>query len=141
MSHQNRWTCLRTMAIVTVLYHCIYFFFIYFYQLEANYFTVLQWFLSYIDMNQPRIYMCSPSHIIAFKFLCLSDNLQGFPGSTVVKNPSANAGNASSVPGSGRSPGEGDGNPPQYSCLEIPMDGGAWRAIVHGVAKKLETSQ
>ena len=84
--------------------------------------------------------MCSPSHIIAFKFLCLSDNLQGFPGSTVVKNPSANAGDASSVPGSGRSPGEGDGNPPQYSCLEIPMDGGAWRAIVHGVAKKLETS-
>ena len=40
-----------------------------------------------------------------------------------------------SIPGSGRSPGEGDGNPLQYSCLENSMDGGAWRAIVHGVAK------
>ena len=40
---------------------CFFFFFIYFYQLEANYFTILQWFLSYIDMNQPWIYMCSPS--------------------------------------------------------------------------------
>ena len=56
----------------------------------------------------------------------------------VVKNPSANAGdtrNTSSIPGSGRSPGEGNGNPLQYSCLENPMDGGAWRATVHGVAK------
>ena len=40
-----------------------------------------------------------------------------------------------SIPGLGRSPGEGNGNPLQYSCLENPMDGGAWRAIVHGVAK------
>ena len=40
-----------------------------------------------------------------------------------------------SIPGSGRSPGGGHGNPPQYSCLEIPMDRGAWRATVHGVAQ------
>ena len=40
-----------------------------------------------------------------------------------------------SIPGSGRSPGEGNGNPLQYSCLENPMDGGAWWATVHGVAK------
>ena len=46
-----------------------------------------------------------------------------------------NAGNLSSIPGSGRSPGEGNGNPLQYSCLENPMDGGAWWAVVHGVAK------
>ena len=46
-----------------------------------------------------------------------------------------NAGDRGSVPGSGRSPGEGNENPLQYSCLENPMDGGAWQATVHGVAK------
>ena len=44
-------------------------------------------------------------------------------------------GGPGSVPGSGRSPGEGHGNPPQNSCLEIPMDRGAWWATVHGVTK------
>ena len=53
----------------------------------------------------------------------------------MVKNPLANAGDkrdTGSVPGSGRSPGEGHGNPLQYSCLENPMDRRAWRATVHG---------
>ena len=57
----------------------------------------------------------------------------------VIKNPPANAEgmrDSGSVPGSGRSPGEGNGNLLQYSCLENPMDRGAWRAIVHGVAKE-----
>ena len=45
---------------------------------------------------------------------------RGFPGGSVVKNPPANAGDTGSIPGSGRSPGEGNGNPLQYSCLEIP---------------------
>ena len=56
----------------------------------------------------------------------------------IVKNPLANAGNVrdeSSIPGSRRSPGEGHGNPLQCSCLENPMDKGAWWATVHGVAK------
>ena len=56
----------------------------------------------------------------------------------MVKNPLANAGDVrdtSSIPGSGRSPGGGHGNPLQYSRLENPMDRGAWWAIVHGVAK------
>ena len=56
----------------------------------------------------------------------------------VVKNPPANAGNIKDVdliPGSGRSPGGGHGNPLQYSCLENPMDRGAWRATVYRVAK------
>ena len=52
----------------------------------------------------------------------------------MIKNPPANAGDAGSVPGSGRFPGGGNGNPLQYSCLENPMDRGAWRAAVHGVA-------
>ena len=56
----------------------------------------------------------------------------------MVKNPPANAGDlrdSGSIPGSGRSPGEGHSNPLQYSCLQNPMDRGAWRAIVHGAAK------
>ena len=56
----------------------------------------------------------------------------------VVKNPLANAGDTrdpGSIPESERSPGEGNGNPLQYSCLENPMDRGAWQATVHGVAK------
>ena len=55
-----------------------------------------------------------------------------------VKNLPANAGairDAGSIPGSGRSPGEGNGNPLQYSCLENPMDGGAWWTTVHRVAR------
>ena len=57
------------------------------------------------------------------------------PGGTVVKNLPANAGDADLIPGSGRSPREGQGNPLQNSCLENPMDGVAWRATVHGVAE------
>ena len=60
----------------------------------------------------------------------------GFPSGSVVKNLPANAGDVDSIPGSGRSPGEGNGNPLQYSCLENPMDGGVWRATVHRVAKE-----
>ena len=59
----------------------------------------------------------------------------GFPGGSEVKASACNAGDLGSIPGLGRSPGEGNGNPLQYSCLENPMDGGAWWAIVHGVAK------
>ena len=59
----------------------------------------------------------------------------GFPGGSVVRNLPASAGDAGSIPGSGRSPGEGNGNPLQYSCLGSPLDRGAWRAAVHGVAK------
>ena len=55
-----------------------------------------------------------------------------FPGGSVVKNLPANAVDEGSIPGSGRSPGEGNGNPLQYSCLENPMDGGAWWATVRG---------
>ena len=59
----------------------------------------------------------------------------GFPGGSVVKNMPVKAGDAGSIPGSGRYPGEGNGNPLQYSCLGYPMDRGAQWALVHGVAK------
>ena len=53
----------------------------------------------------------------------------------MVKAPACNAGDPGSIPGMGRTPGDGNGNPLQYSCLENPMDGEAWQATVHGVAK------
>ena len=62
----------------------------------------------------------------------------GFPDGLVVKNLPANAGASGDeglIPGSGGSPGEGNGNPFQYSCLQNPMDRGAWRAVVHRVTK------
>ena len=59
----------------------------------------------------------------------------GFPGGSEVKASACNAGDLGSTPGSGRSPGEGNGNPLQCSCLENPMDGGAWWATVHGVTE------
>ena len=58
-----------------------------------------------------------------------------FPVVLVTKNPLANVGDAGAIPGSGRSPREGNGNPFQCSCLENPMEGGVWRAIVHGGTK------
>ena len=70
-----------------------------------------------------------------FLSLLLPNNTLGFPDGSEVKASACNAGDPSSVPGSGRSPGEGNGTPLQYSCLENPMDGGAWWATVHGVAK------
>ena len=59
----------------------------------------------------------------------------GFPGGSEVKASACNAGGLGSIPGSGRSPGEANGNPLQHSCLENPMDGRAWWATVHGVTK------
>ena len=61
--------------------------------------------------------------------------LQGFPSSSVGKESACNAEDWGLIPGSGRSPGERNGNPLQYSCLENPMDGEAWWATVHGIAK------
>ena len=57
-------------------------------------------------------------------------------GGSVVKNPPVNAGDAGLIPGSGRSPGVGNGNPVQYSCLEYSMDRGAWRATIPGVTDR-----
>ena len=59
----------------------------------------------------------------------------GFPHSSVGKESACNAGDPGSIPGLGRCPGKGNGNPLQYSCLKNPMDRGAWQAIVHGVAR------
>ena len=59
----------------------------------------------------------------------------GFPGGLMVKNLPANAGDSSLIPGLGRPPGEGNGYPLQYLCLENSMNRGTWRATIHGVTK------
>ena len=61
--------------------------------------------------------------------------VQGFPYSSVGKGSACNAGDLGSIPGSGRSPGAGNGNPLLHSCLENPMDRGACQATVHGVTR------
>ena len=61
---------------------------------------------------------------------------EGFPGSSDGKESACNGGHLGSIPGLGRSPGEGNGNVLQYSCLENPMDRGVWRATVHEVTKR-----
>ena len=58
----------------------------------------------------------------------------------MIKNPPANSGNLNAIPGSRRSPGEGNGKSLQYSCLGNPMDRGVWWAMVHGVTKESGTT-
>ena len=83
----------------------------------------------------------SQTQVLSFKlniwilFIYLVISVLGFPCGSVVKNLSANVGDMGLIPGSGRSPGGGNGNPLQYSCLGNPMDRGAWQATVHGIAK------
>ena len=64
----------------------------------------------------------------------------GFPGGSVVKDPPVNAGDLGLIPGSERSPEEGNGYPLRYSCLGQPMDWGAWCTAVHGVTKESDTA-
>ena len=65
----------------------------------------------------------------------------GFHGGSVVKNPSAIVGDMGSIPGSGKSPGEGNGKLLQYSCLENSMDRGVWWATVHGITKESDMTE
>ena len=77
-------------------------------------------------------------------FFYFSVLIGGFPGGSVVKNLPANALDTDLIcvfPGSGRSPGERNGNPPWYSCLGSPVDRGAWWTTVHWFAKDLDTTQ
>ena len=65
----------------------------------------------------------------------------GFPGSSDGKESACNAGDRGSIPGSGKSPGEGNGNPLQYSCLENTTDRGAWQVTPHGVEESNVTER
>ena len=88
--------------------------------------TILEWVaVSYSrGSSQPR----DQNHI---SYVCLLS----FPPSSVDKESACNAGDLGPIPGSGRFPEEGNGKPLQYSCLENPMDRGAWQAAVHGVTR------
>ena len=90
-----------------------------------------------ISLGASILALLSPANKHRLNFFKCTPEKVSHPGGSVVKNSSANTGDVSSTPGSGRSPGEGNGNPLQYSCLGNPMDGGAWRATVHGAVKSL----
>ena len=78
----------------------------------------------------------APNIMLLPTWSCIWVNIDSdFPGSSDGKESVCNAGDPGSIPGSGRSPGEGNGNPLQYSCLENSMGREAWRATVHGVPK------
>ena len=64
----------------------------------------------------------------------------GSPDGSEIKNPHVNAGATGSIPGPGRVPGVGNGNPLQHSCLGNPMDRGVWQATVHGVTRESDTT-
>ena len=81
--------------------------------------------------NSEKLFRKTPVLLINSYLL----TMRGFPGASVVKESTCNAGDPGSIPGSGRSPGEGTGNPLQYFCLGNPMDRGTWQAAVHGVSK------
>ena len=94
-------------------------------------------------MNENGVFACSKSPNGDWIFLgklTTKEKMEGVsycpkPGGSVVKNPPASAGDTGSIPGLGRSPGEGNDNPLQFSCLENPMDRRVWHATVHGVTK------
>ena len=96
---------------------------------RMNYGTFVEWIMGLlskilwnIKKNKRQCLLCASFYV-------------GFPKSSVIKESACNAGDLTSIPGSGRSPGEGNGNPLHYSCLENPMDRGAWQATVYGVTR------
>ena len=81
-----------------------------------------------IDIHYEQITLCKSAH-------CRSPSIPGFLMAKKEKETACNVGDPGSIPGLGKSPGEGHGNPLQYSCLENPMDRGAWWSTVRGVTK------
>ena len=88
----------------------------------------LKWNLSSFPPQMVFLGLCGPGFSLTPSFL-------GFPYSSVGKSSACNAGDLDLIPGLGRSPGEGNGNPLQYSCLENRMNRGAWQATAHRVAR------
>ena len=100
--------------------------------LTENSFTESTYELYNVPISSVQFSVCVPSAARSWPTL---SHPMDFPGSSVVKSLPAHAGDTGLIPGLGRFPGGGNGNPLQYSCLENLMDRGAWRAPVHGVAK------
>ena len=101
-------------------------------------------FHSSLWSSSVALYVCTTTsypliYLWTFRlFPCLD---WGFPGGSDGKESACDAGNVGSIPGSGRSPGEGNGNPLQYSCLENSVDRGAWQPTVHGITESDMTEQ
>ena len=108
----------------------------------VRYISVLQYLaVGYCVAKLKLLYRLLYLMLFISEYACHSDYLWsviiygGFPSNSVGKASACNVGDLGSIPGLGRSPGEGNGNPLQDSCLENPMDRGVWWATVHGVAK------
>ena len=91
------------------------------------------WFPLFVLNKDKRVQACS--YLRVFTLALPSGENAGLPDGSVVKNLLASAGNAALISGLEKSPGEGNGNPLQYSCLGNPMDRGAWWAAAHGVSE------
>ena len=111
------------------------------FKLTYTLFTIVYQFQIYSKVIY--IYVCVCVYVCRFFSLAIYNivgkSFRGFPCSSAVKNPSANARDAGFIPRSGRFPGEKNGNSLQYSCLENAMNRGVWWAIVHGGHKESDT--
>ena len=104
---------------------------------DANTFVSMIYSLRMTRLKNSRV-QTSFHFDLKWDYIHTREAKEGFPSGSVIKNPPVHAGDAGdldSISGLGRSPGGGNGNPLQYSCLKIPMNRGAWRATVHRVAK------
>ena len=91
--------------------------------------------MDYIHASVNYSFLKYTEYLTILKATLYQKQLKGFPGGSVVKNPAANAGDMGVIPGSERSPREGNGNPLRYSYLRNPMDRGAWQATPMGLQK------
>ena len=142
----NAWSFLRFFDLWVYYLHYIwrFFFFQLFFSCVISSVPHTPFFVRHPNYTHTwRDTSVMPCSLIFFRFFsfCVSFwttyIVFDFPGGSEGKVSAYNVGDLGSIPGLGRSPGEGNGNPLQYSCLGNPMDGGTWWATLHGVAKSL----
>ena len=121
----------QTQVHSTISSSAILFFFCLQYSPASGSFQMSQAFC----IRWPKYWSFSFSISPSNAYLGLTSFTMGFPGGSDGKASACDAGDLGLIPGSGRPPGEGNGNPLQFSCLENPMDRGAWWVPVHGVAR------
>ena len=122
---------LRLLKIYMVLYKCWLSGISYKWKYDNSVFP----FISALFTASSSYFLILAHFVILVSFYGYLYQFKSFPGGSDGKASACNVGDLGSIPGLGRSPGEGNGNPLQYSCLENPMYGGAWWATVHGVTK------
>ena len=136
--------CESKIDIPPIFHWMVNFWFVYFMVCKAiprkkstySYWTLVN--VMHAKACRSKVYVCT-TWFLQVILKCIKIKIDvGFPGGSVVKNPPSNAVDCGSIPGSGRSPGEGNDNPLQYSCLEIPLDRGVWWARVQRVSRDLD---